>query len=211
LAVGNSGYGDILVEINPIGRARAARDLVHETYMAWAEYRKYRMLIVREPMADDEPVMIAVFAPYAYGYLRGEAGHHRLRTERDTLVAKVRVAPLCDASGGVTFSVQKALKQVGQLGGRVRSRLEVAGSEFVVQNAGSLAENRELTGELAPSWLSAPVQPETIVRRYDLQPFLVRDFLSGTTTGRPDILHPEPFHHLLCARIDAQQSGATSL
>ena len=210
LAIGSSGYGDILVEINPIGRARAARDLVHETYTAWAEYRKYRVLTVREPMADDEPVMIVVFGPYAYGYLRGEAGHHRLRTERDTLVAKVRVAPLSDASGGVTFSVQKALKQVGQLGGRVRSRLEVAGSEFVVQNAGSLSENRELAGEFAPSWLSAPAQPETIVRRYDLQPFLVRDFLSGTTTGRTDILRPEPFHQLLCARIDAEQSGATS-
>jgi ATP-dependent Clp protease ATP-binding subunit ClpC len=210
LAIGSSGYGDILVEIGPIGRARTARDLVHKTYKAWAEYCKHRVLMVREPMADDEPVMIAVFGPYAYGYLRREAGHHRLRTDRDILVAKVRIAPLSDASGVVTFSTQKALKQVGQLGGRVRSRLEVAGSEFVVQNASSLAENRELAQEFALSWLGAPVQPETIVRRYDLQPFLVRDLLSGTTTGRPDILHPEPFHQLLCARIDAEQSGGAS-
>ena len=96
------------------------------------------------------------------------------------------------------------------MGGRVRSRLEVAGSEFVVQNASSLAENRELAEEIAPSRLSAPAQPETVVRRYDLQPFLVRDFLTGTTTGRADILHAEPFHQLLCARIDAGQSDTTS-
>lgn len=42
-----------------------------------------------------------------------------------------------------------------------------------------------------------------MVRRYDLEPFLVRDFLTGTTTGRADVLHPEHFHELLCARIDA--------
>ena len=50
--------------------------------------------MVREPMSDDEPVMVAIFGPYAYGYLRGEAGHHRLRTERDAFVAKVHVASL---------------------------------------------------------------------------------------------------------------------
>jgi hypothetical protein len=205
-----AGYGDVLVEITPIGRGRPARDLVHETYIAWAEHRKYRVLMVREPMADHEPIMIAVFGPYAYGYLRSEAGHHRLRTERDTFVAKVRVAPLGDASGGVAYSSQKALKQVGQLGGRVRSRLEVAGTEFVVQNAGSLAENREFAEAFAPSWRSGPAQPEAVVRRYDLQPFLVRDFLTGTTTGRTDILHAEPFHQLLCARIDAGQKAGKS-
>jgi hypothetical protein len=163
--------------------------------------------MIREPMSDDESVMIAVVGPYAYGYLRGEAGHHRLRTERDTFVAKVGVAALGDPAERVTISVQKALKQVGQYGGRVRSRVEVAGSEFAVQNAGSLAESRELAEEFAPSWLSAVSQSHTVVRRYDLEPFLVRDFLTGITTGRADILRAEPFHQLLCDRIDAGRSG----
>ena len=207
LAMGGSGYGGALIEIAPIGRARPARDLLYRTYTAWAEHRKYRVLIVREPMTDDEPVMIAVVGPYAYGYLRGEAGHHRLRTEHDTFVAKVSMAMLGNPSGPVTLSAQKALKQVGQFGGRVRSRVEVASCGFVVQNAGSLAENRELAAEFAPSWTSAADHPETVVRRYDLEPFLVRDFLTGTTTGRADILHAEPFHNLLCERIDAGQSS----
>jgi hypothetical protein len=96
---------------------------------------------------------------------------------------------------------------VGQFGGRVRSRVEVAGCGFVVQNAGTLAENRELATEFAPSWSSAAAHPETVVRRYDLDPFLVRDFLTGTTTGRADILRAEPLHQLLCERIDAGQSS----
>jgi len=75
-----------------------------------------------------------------------------------------------------------------------------------VQNAGSLAENRELAEELAPSWIAATAQPEAVVRRYDLEPFLVRDFLTGTSTGRDDILRPEPFHELLCERIDVSRS-----
>jgi hypothetical protein len=196
-----------LLEIRPIGRGRPARDLLYKTYVAWMEERKYRALVVREPMSDDEPVMIAVSGPYAYGYLRGEAGHHRLRTERDTFVAKVSVAALNDVTGDVTITIQKALKQVGQYGGRVRSRVEVAGGELVVQNTRSLADNRELAEEFAPSWLSASRHSETVVRRYDLEPFLVRDFLTATTTGRADILHPKTFHQLLCDRIDASSSG----
>ncbi len=206
LAIGRSGLGDALLEISPIGRARPLRDLLYQTYVAWADHCKFQVRTVREPMTDDEPVMIAVFGPYAYGYLRAEAGHHRQRMERDTFVARIRVAALGIASGGVTLSVQKALKQVGQYGGRVRSRVEVAGSSFVVQNAASLAENRELAEEFAPSWQNDASTPETVVRRYDGEPFLVRDFLTGTTTGRADALHAEPFHQLLCERIDANQA-----
>jgi hypothetical protein len=113
------------------------------------------------------------------------------------------MAMLGNSTGPVTLSSQKALKQMGQFGGRVRSRVEVAGRGFVVQNAASLAENRELAAQFAPAWSSAAEHPETVVRRYDLEPFLVRDFLTGTTTGRADILHAEPFHKLLCERIDA--------
>ena len=208
LYLGAAGHPDALLEIRPIGRSRLARDLLYKTYMAWMEERKYRVLVVREPMSDDEAVMLAVSGPYAYGYLRGESGHHRLRTERDTFVAKVTVAALNDVAGDVAISIQKALKQVGQYGGRVRSRVELEGGGLVVQNSRSLADNRELAEELGPSWLSVDRLSETVVRRYDLEPFLVRDFLTGTTTGRADILHPRPFHQMLCERIDVSQAGA---
>ena len=201
LSIGPTGFPNALLEIRPIGAARDARDLLYKTYTAWATERKYQVLLIREPMSDDEPVMVAIAGPYAYGYLRGEAGHHRLRVEKDAFVAKVHVAALNSATGSVVFSAQKALKQVGQYGGRVRSRVEVAGGEFVVQNSGSLTENRELAEEFAPSWLGIAIDPDRVVRRYDLEPFLVRDFLTDTSTGRADTLHPDPFHQLLCKRI----------
>jgi ATP-dependent Clp protease ATP-binding subunit ClpC len=202
MLLGPAGLRDALVEIRPIGRARAARDLLYETYVAWARERKLRVVMIREPMSDEEPVMFALLGPYAFGYLGREAGHHRVRREDETQVARVGVVPLEGAATAVTFAAQKALKQVGQFGGKVRSRIEVTGSEFVAQNERTLAENRELAEEFAGAWQSAPVS-EKVVRRYDLEPFLVRDFLTETTTGRVDALRPEPFHELLCRRIEA--------
>lgn len=117
------------------------------------------------------------------------------------------MAALDNAAGNVTIAAQKALKQVGQYGGRVRSRVEVAGSEFVLQNDRSLGENRELAEEFAPSWRGATIQSDKVVRRYDREPFLIRDFLTETTTGRSDVLQPEPFHDLLCQRIEAGAPG----
>ena len=43
-----------------------------------------------------------------------------------------------------------------------------------------------------------------MVRRYDLNPFKVRDYLTHSDFARADILEPKPFHELLCARVDAQ-------
>jgi len=208
LVIGRSGYGDALIECAPLAHARPMRDLLFETYVAWAEQRNYRMLLIREPMSDDEPLMMAIFGAYAYGYLRGEAGHHRLRIEQDTYTAKVGVAEIiASTASGVPLSVQKALKQMGQLGHRVRSRVELRNSAFVVQNAGSLAESRELAEAYGPSWIGAAQNPDTIVRRYDQMPFLLKDHLTGTHTGRAEILQPQPFHELLCQRIDVVSSA----
>jgi hypothetical protein len=50
------------------------------------------------------------------------------------------------------------------------------------------------------------MQPQTpaspMVRRYDLDPFVVRDHLTKTDHHRREILSPKLFHNLLCARID---------
>jgi len=159
--------------------------------------------MIREPMQDDEPVMVAVCGPYAFGYLRAESGHHRLRVGEDTLVARVGVAPVGVAEAELQVSAQKALKQSGQYGGRVRSRIEISGGRFVVQNAATLAENRELAEFFAPSWLLASAASDRVVRRYDVEPFLVNDFLTATRSGRRDALHAGPFHKLLCRRIEA--------
>lgn len=203
LRMGNGAQGDALVEIRPIGHARPARDLLYTTYTTWAQGRQYHVRMVREPLADEEPVMISITGPYAYGYLQAEAGHHRVRSEGETFVVKVCVAALDKPSGRVTFAAQKALKQIGQYGGRVRSRVELADSDLVVQNAGSLTDARELAEEVAPSWGAASQGGQSVVRRYDLKPFLLRDYRTGTSSGRAEILHAGPFHDLLCKRIDA--------
>ena len=92
----------------------------------------------------------------------------------------------------------------------MRSRIEVAGSGFVAQNERSLVENRELVEEFAGSWSKVHVS-DKVVRRYDLEPFLVRDFLTETTTGRADALRPEAFHELLCQRIEVSRGGLPSI
>jgi ATP-dependent Clp protease ATP-binding subunit ClpC len=210
LRIGPEGYSDALLEIRPIGEARPARDLLYKTYTAWAKERKLQVRMVREPLSNEDPVMIAVAGPYAYGYLAGETGLHRLRTGEDTCVVKVTVVVLPGtaarpaAADRLAVAAQKALKQMGQYGGPVRSRVELAGSALVVQNAGSVAESLELAEELAPLWPGADGAGEHgVVRRYDLEPFLLRDFRTGTKTGRADTLHPGPFHELLCKRVDS--------
>ena len=205
--LGRDGVHDALLEIRPIGHAKEIRDLLYQIYTSWADERKYRLRTIREPMTNDEPVMIYVAGPYAFGYLRDEAGMHRLRTERETRVAKVSVAAFNCSTASISLSNQKALKQIGQYGGRVRSRVEVAGSEFVVQNSATVADNRELAAEFAPSWLAAANRPDTVVRRYDIEPFLVRDFLTATTSGRTETLRAAHFHRLLCKRIDVSREA----
>jgi ATP-dependent Clp protease ATP-binding subunit ClpC len=204
LLLGSAGLRDALVEIRPIGRARPARDLLYQTYGAWASERKYRVVMVREPMSDDEPVAFALVGPYAFGYLGGEAGHHRVRRADDAQVARVSVAAVDGIAAGATPTLQKALKQQGQYGGKVRSRIEVADSGFVAQNERTLVENRELVEEFAGAW-SKVSSSDKVVRRYDLEPFLVRDFLTETSTGRVDALRPNSFHELLCKRIEVNR------
>ncbi len=201
--LGEPGEPDALLVITPIGRATPARDLLYRTYASWAGELPFRVTLVCEPRNDDEPVVLLVRGSYAHGYLRGEAGLHRVRTDRDTHVARVSVAPVVATELEVAFGAQKALKQIGQLGGRVRSRVEVRGSDLIVQNGATLAENRELAMELAATWQAMEPAPESVVRRYDLEPFLVKDFLTDFSTGRTDALYAAPFHRLLCRRIEA--------
>jgi hypothetical protein len=105
----------------------------------------------------------------------------------------------------------RALKAAGQFGGKIRSRLECevsgngvgAAGVLVLQNARTIAENRELGAEVLLSWAATPAAPEDVVRRYDRSPPLVRDALAGVSSGRPDALSPKSFDAILSARVDA--------
>ncbi len=204
--MGREGESDAIVEIAPLGPPGPARKLMFETYCKWAMDRGMRIVMLHEPMRDEEPVVFGVRGDFAYGLLRLEAGHHRVRKEDGASVARVRVAPWTDRVDEVQFLAHRALKKSGQFGGRIRSRLELAGTNLVLQNARTLAENRELAAIVASSWASAPPVKDEVVRRYDLKPFLLRDYLTGTTSGRSDALKPKQFHELLCRRVDVEQA-----
>jgi hypothetical protein len=200
------GFWDAIVEIDPLNAAGAtARNLLVKMYRDWGQDRNMDVDWIRHPTTKDEAATMTISGHYAYGYLRGEAGIHRVRQEESTSVTKVRVGAWTDRREQPRFADQRALKTHGEFGHRIRSRVECADG-FVVQNAKTIAENRELAADIFPSWRSAPAPPETVVRRYDLSPFRVRDASSGITTGRLDALTPREFHRLLCARLDQETS-----
>jgi hypothetical protein len=210
VTMGPDGYWDALVEIAPIGPGDA-RDFLFDVYRNWAKRRRLELTMLHEPMAADEAIVVALRGAFAHGYLTAEAGLHRLRRGQErggvSSVARVRIAPWSAAPQPVDFGEQRPLKATGQLGGKIRSRVAVLGSKLVLQNAGTLGENRDLAHDVVPSWPRELAAAAATVRRYDLTPFLVRDYLTKSDFTRKEILSPQPFHDLLCARIDRERSG----
>ncbi|MGE0036103.1 MAG: AAA family ATPase [Xanthobacteraceae bacterium] len=202
VTMGPDGYWDALVEIAPVGSAAPVRDLLYKLYGDWARDRRMDCVMLREPLAPDEPVALALRGHFAHGYLKDEAGHHRIRRNNRSAVARVTVAPLSPRSEPVEFGEQRALKLSGQFDGKIRSRVVALGGRLVLQNALTLSENRELACDIAPCWPHEQPPTAKRVRLYDLDGFLVRDYLTGADFTRKDILSPKPFHDLLCARVD---------
>ncbi len=205
--MGPEGYWDAIVEITPVGTASAARDLIFKLYRDWARDRRIEVVMLREPLSPDEPVAVALRGHFAYGYLKGEAGHHRVRQDDKSAVARVTVVSLSNRPEAVEFAEQRALKTAGQFGGKIRSRVSALGGKLILQNALTLSENRELARDIAASWPREQPPTADRVRLYDLDSFLVRDYLTESDFTRKDILSPKPFHELLCARLDKTAAG----
>jgi ATP-dependent Clp protease ATP-binding subunit ClpC len=202
VAMGDDGYWDTLVEITPIGGRRDARDFLFNLYASWAKERRLQVVMLHEPMESGDAVAFAIKGQFAHGYLKPESGHHRVRHKRESIVARVRVTALSERGAKIKLSEQRALKEIGQLAGRIRSRVAILGTNLVLQNDRTIAENRELALDVGPSWTQPQMPTSTVVRRYDLDPFVVRDHLTKTDYNRREILSPKLFHNLLCARID---------
>lgn len=200
--MGGEGAADALVAITPIGDAAQLRDLLFETYRDWAEEIGYHTQLLADPLAASDAIFLAIKGAYAYGYLEREQGVHRLREAEAHEAARVSIARWTHVAANVEFGHQRALKQPGRFGEKIRSRVEViGGSHFALQNTLTIAENRELARVIAASWQTSS-SSDTVVRRYDLEPFLLKDHLTGLTSGRRSILKPTEFHELLCKRVD---------
>jgi peptide chain release factor 2 len=208
VTMGADGFCDALVDIMPVGPSSEARDFLFGLYRDWAKERRIELAMLHEPVNGDEPIALLLRGPYAYGYLVREAGHHRLRNGERASAARITVAPLTDRTAPVEFTEQRPLKAVGRLGGKIKSRVAIAGIRLVLQNERNLSQNRELARDVAPSWPRDAAAEPPRVRRYDLDPFLVRDYLTGADFTRKDILSPKPFHQLLCDRIDTARRDA---
>ncbi len=202
--MGEDGFWDAIVEITMVGGdAEMARDVLVETYLRWAKKHGLKLAWLNVPQGPNEPVLWSICGHYAYGLLRGESGLHRVRRGDDHSTARVRVIPWTDVAleDRVRYSEHRALKGMGQYGQKVRSRLALEGG-LILQNGNTLGENQELANQLFPSWRAASEPSDTIVRRYDLDPFKMRDAITGVSSGRTDALHAEAFHELLLRRVE---------
>jgi ATP-dependent Clp protease ATP-binding subunit ClpC len=207
VAMGDDGWWDAVVELMPVGPGSEARDFLFGIYRDWADERGVEVVMLHEPMGAAEPIAVALKGHFAHGYLARETGHHRVRRGAQISVARVTVAPLDDSTAPVEFVEQRPLKATGALGGKVRSRVGIVGCRLVLQNERNLSQNRELARDIAPSWPRDSIGPPPRVRRYDLDPFLVRDYLTGADFTRKDVLSPKLFHKLLCDRVDCGVRG----
>ncbi len=203
--IGHEGAWDAIVEINPVGpTATFARSMLCKAYIDWAEGTGRSAELICHPLAADEPVLLLITGRFASGMLALEAGLHRVRKGKNFQVVRVRVAPWTDEKGEVAFQSHRALKTTaGSV--RIRSRL-VTKSGLVLQNSRTLAENRELAGDLEPSWSSSAPPSDEVVRRYELEPPKLRDALTGFSSGKRDAMSAKALHALLCLRVDNQGS-----
>lgn len=201
MQMGADGKADLLAAITPIGNSTRLRELLFDTYRGWAKSRGYQIQLLGDPLTEVDPIFFALKGAYAYGYLQREHGVHRLRNEDQHEAVRVTVAPWSHALTDVKFGHQRALKQAGKFGEKIRSHIEVVSdAQFVLQNSLTIAENRELAREIASSWQQS-LSSDAVVRRYDLEPFLLKDHLTGITSGRRSSLRPVEFHELLSKRV----------
>ncbi len=208
-SLGASGQLDAVVRVRPLGPEGArARDRLVEVYRAWAQSRHAEVELLAEPLGPDDVVLLSVVGPFAWLYLAKEVGLHRFGKDDDAkvvaAVAEVQVAPLDARAEVVQVLEQRATKQTGVYGGRVRSVLVVEAGErqFTLAGDRTLQQAKELAPVIAAALRQAHVSEE-IVRRYDgVDGKGFRDALTGLQSGRHDALTPERLQALLEARVD---------
>lgn len=193
-----------LLEFSPVNGKTEDLIFLHRIYADWCAWHGADVDLLCEPLRPVDPILMLVRIPFAYGYLRLENGLHRIRRKDDrTGVVRLKVAPWHEPEekdkSGITSIV---LRNTGLLGGRLRSRVENSGAGVLLQNGKSIFENSDLLDAVVHSLQGAAGGGERVVRRYDLEPFFVRDSLVDSNSGNKKAIGPELFHDLLCARID---------
>jgi ATP-dependent Clp protease ATP-binding subunit ClpC len=199
---------DAFIVVTTAGVGNTDRRWVEElasVYERWARTKAYKFTLLYRAPKDAKPEEIAMKAliegTYAYGYLAGEEGLHRLvrrpagggRQETETIAARVDVQPLLRTEDPVEPLAKRdpLVDRVTLGGGRstrsgTRVRLVEAGAELVMLNTLSEVENHELAAWILRSMvtLRRPADAEAVglVRSYDTaENMVVKDKRTGLT------------------------------
>jgi len=181
--LGTAGKADVLLELSPMGESVEARNVLFKVYQDWAQWRGYSINMLHEPVNALEPILVSIEGEYCNGYLRLENGIHRFRhAESASGTVRVRVVPWVANRCDPKFESRVALKKTGQLNGRIRSRSVLTEpTRLTLQNSATLEVNREIASLCALSWKQRAADVDENIRRYDLEPYLIKDLLTQQT------------------------------